>query len=233
MASRQVLQNLIIGSFCIGVPLSYGIGYYIFRNNPWFEIKDPFLIVSIITCLSIIVIKITFLVCENMVMFAGFGTLRSNCSNKACGNKNIIASQRGKIFTYDEQYGYFHSFGTKSTKGTVFFLHGNGSAACCWLQGGIVDLFAGYNVVVIEFAGYGRRSHLRCRVDLLETMRDDFAIQYAHVLSTVGASSAKLPIIIAGLSLGGGFVSFILFIPTSIFFNSHTQTHTHTRAHTN
>ena len=209
------------GVFCVVGGISAGVGLlfsYIFVGSAF--TRYSILIAAIATVNS------CFLICHiasNLIMFAGHGDLLSlgqkekifpnlrpcpRIEPDLCIDHPIViksaVTYKSLEFSYNKENNYYLYLSPVVNGGsTIVFLHGNGVPACCFAS--FIELIHEFhpvaNIAAIEYRGYGKRSRENASVYDLKGMRADVSKAWRDIATKVNPDS----MIIAGLSLGGGF----------------------------
>lgn len=100
-------------------------------------------------------------------------------------------------------------FKSKEMKGVVFFLHGNGGSIEGWGQGASLFVDCGYDVMYLDYRGYGKSSG---HIESEEQLVNDAQIVYDYLKNRYTENR----IILSGTSIGTG-------IATEIASSNHPQ----------
>lgn len=197
---QKTFRRLIWILLLVVLPITISACYFII---PAIIGKNIHAVTLIFTTIIVgLLFNFLFDVAQKAMMFCaiGFKVLGFNVRGGGCNNPNHKSDTIGS-YTYDEN-GYYYYVKDPNFP-TCVFLHGNAQPACCWV--GFLEMYGfnhGYNIILVEFPGYGRRyPSTTCDCATLDTARDDISKQWSHFAT----NRVKGPMILMGLSLGGGF----------------------------
>lgn len=158
---------------------------------------------AVVVVLVLSVIFFLVYIGQELILFDGHGVIKGKCSrgHEDADDVAFETWNSASKATYDKENGYYHDVLSPQLP-TFVILHGNGEAACCWVDGYVNIFHKNFhcNIAIFEYRGYGRRHAEAVGCSLLSELRDDIDKQWTH-LSTMCSG----PMLLVGISLGGGF----------------------------
>jgi uncharacterized protein len=155
-------------------------------------VKKSMVIISILLGVYIVICGLLFIFQEKLIFFP----------DKLDKNHNFDFPQFEEIHITSEDQKVLHGllFKADSSKGLIFYLHGNGGALDRW--GTVAETYTslGYDIFILDYRGYGKSEGT---IESEEQLSQDVRLAYSEMLKLYSENK----IIVLGYSIGTGLAA--------------------------